>query len=299
MDLAPICLFTYNRLAETIKTVEALKGNELASESDLIIFSDGPKNNDVSCEVEVVRQFLKTIDGFKSVTVRVSHVNKGLASSIILGVSEVVRKYGRVIVLEDDLITSPNFLSFMNAALDFYAGKSVFSISGFSLKIVFPKNFESDVYFTRRASSWGWGTWATIWEKIDWEVLDYREFRQSRAQKREFNLWGSDLSSMLYKQMNGDLDSWAIRWCYNQYRLNLLTVVPRISLVKNSGFGKTASNTIGFDRYPVHFDNGSFKNYRFSAPKINEFERRQFSRFYSVWYRALFFVIDRARRLFL
>ena len=143
----PICLFTYNRLHETKQTVKALKENFLAMESDLFVFSDGPKNDAGRLKVEAVRQFLTSVNGFKSVKVFESEQNKGLANSIISGVSQIIQKYGKVIVLEDDLITSTNFLNFMNQALDYYASKEkIFSISGFGHKVGLPADYPYDVF---------------------------------------------------------------------------------------------------------------------------------------------------------
>ena len=134
--LAPICLFTYSRLEETKRTIEALKKNFLAPKSELFIFSDGPKNHETKDKVKAVRDFIKTIDGFKKITIFESKTNEGLAKSIINGVTKVVNEYGKVIVLEDDLLTTPNFLDFMNQALLFFElNLSIYSINGYSLAL--------------------------------------------------------------------------------------------------------------------------------------------------------------------
>ncbi len=167
MNCSPICLFTYNRLSETKETVEALKDNLLASESDLLVFSDGWKNELAKNDVLSVRKFISSINGFKSVKVIESGVNKGLARSIIEGVTQLINEYGSVIVMEDDLITSPNFLSYMNQSLNFYRNNSkVWSVSGFSFPINYPENYGFDNSFGVRASSWGWATWKDRWERL-------------------------------------------------------------------------------------------------------------------------------------
>ena len=254
MNLAPICLFTYNRLEETKQTIEALRNNYLAKESHLYIFSDGAKSDTAKEKIQKVRSYLKTIEGFGSIQVFESPINKGLASSIIDGVTQVVNQYGKVIVLEDDLITSPNFLLYMNQALDFYNDTNkVFSISGYSIQI---KNNLStaDVYFTNRASSWGWATWSDRWQAIDWEVSDYLVFKNNKELRRNFNKMGSDMSQMLDRQMQGKLDSWAIRWCYHQYKYNLFSVHPIVSKISNIGFNSPdATNTSEkFNRYKLN-----------------------------------------------
>ena len=253
--LAPICLFTYNRLTETKQTVEALQKNFLTKESELFIFSDGAKNEEGVLKVNEVRAFLKGISGFKSVTIFESKQNKGLANSIIAGVTQIIEKYGVVIVLEDDLITSPNFLNFMNEALDFYANKpKVFSISGYSMDLPSLNNYRKDYYLGYRASSWGWATWLNKWENVDWEIKGYDKFKWNIIEKLKFMRGGYDMPYMLWKQMNGKIDSWAIRWCYYQFRKQMFTVFPTLSKVESIGFGKEATHTRNASRFLTNMD---------------------------------------------
>ena len=238
-NLSPIILFVYNRPWHTEQTVEALKKNELASENDLFIFSDGPKiENDEN--VRKVREYIKTIDGFKSVTIVERDKNLGLANSVISGVTEIIIKFGKVIVLEDDLVTSRYFLKFMNEALDFFKDRNdVFSISGHSyppsiMKI--PRFYKHDVYLSYRFGSWGWATWSDRWDKVDWEIKDYEKFKNDDKMKAEFNRGGKDMSDMLISQMEGRIDSWAIRFDYAHFKNNCYNTRPVKSLVKNTGF---------------------------------------------------------------
>lgn len=242
--LAPICLFTYKRIDETIKCVEALQKNFLAPESDLFIFQDGPKNDQNIANVLKVREYISSINGFKSVTVYISDTNHGLADSIISGVTKIINKYEKVIVLEDDLITSENFLNFMNQNLEFYqSNNNVLSISGYSFSDIFPSDYIFDSAFGLRASSWGWATWKNRWELVDWDVKTYSTFKFNFFKRLSFNKGGSDLSHMLDKQMKGRINSWAIRFCYHQYINNLVDVIPLKSKVYNIGFGKDATNS--------------------------------------------------------
>ncbi len=154
--LAPVCLFTYNRLIQTVKTIEALKANYLASDTDLIMFSDGGKDNETKLKVNEVREYLKKVTGFKSITIYKAQFNKGLAHSIIDGVTQEIEKYGKVIVLEDDLVTTPNFLDYMNQALNFYEyNDKLISICAYGLKIEKPIDYQNDFYLYGRSSSWG------------------------------------------------------------------------------------------------------------------------------------------------
>lgn len=239
MKTAPIALFVYNRLSHTKKTVEALRQNELAQESDLYVFSDGPKNEPAAKPVDQVRQYVRDIVGFRSVSITELNANYGLAKSIITGVTEICRLHGRVIVVEDDIVTSRYFLKFMNDALHFYENDlNIFSIAGYNhpnriMRI--PDHYTHDIYFNYRNSCWGWGTWENRWIKADWDVKDYAAFRKSRKKQQEFNRGGDDLTDSLAAQVEGRIDSWAIRWSYSHYRNQAVCVHPVLSYVNNIG----------------------------------------------------------------
>ncbi|KKO18103.1 MAG: glycosyltransferase [Candidatus Brocadia sp.] len=234
MELAPISLFVYNRLWHTQQTIEALKKNYLASESELIIFSDGPKSEADRENVLMVRNYAKTISGFKNVTIIERELNFGLAQSIIKGVTEVVGKYGRIIVLEDDMVTSTFFLKFMNESLEFYRDKEkVISIHGY----IYPVKIElPETFFLRGADCWGWATWKRGWDLFEADgrkLLD--EIKRSGLQKK-FDIKGAyPYSEMLKDQINGKNDSWAIRWYASAFVKDRLTLYPGRSLIRNIG----------------------------------------------------------------
>jgi hypothetical protein len=261
-ELAPIVLFTYKRLDTLQQTVSALVANQLAEKSDLIIYSDGPKKQEDETIILEIRSYLKTITGFKSVRIHESKTNKGLATSIINGVSEVMAEYHKAIVLEDDLITSTNFLAFMNVGLNEYQEqKKVYSISGyaFDLKV---KTTENDAYFLNRHWPWGWASWEDRWQEVDWEVKDYASFKLNSKLKREFALLGSDVNAMLEKQMNGNLDSWSIRWTYHIFKKKGFVLFPKVSKINNNGWDIDATNTVGInDRYLTAFDLSNQTNF--------------------------------------
>ncbi len=274
MNLAPVVLFSYKRLVTLQQTVDALSTNYLADKTDLIIYSDGPKNFEEQLIINEVREYLKTIKGFKSVIIHESKLNIGLASSIIHGVSATMKEFHKAIVLEDDLVTSNNFLVFMNAALDFYQyNTQILSIAGFS-PIIKGLNI-NQIYFTQRASSWGWACWEDRWEKVDWSCDYYEQFIGNKKNILKFNEMGSDLSLMLKRQMTGKINSWAIRFCFHQFQHNLLSVHPAISKVKNIGFSEeNATNTVHkYTRFKSIFDISSNQHFHFESnvqlfPKI-------------------------------
>jgi len=263
--LAPILVFAYKRLDSLILTIEALKKNQLSSASELYIFSDAARKLEDEKQVIQVRNYLKSISGFKTVKIFESTENKGLAKSIISGVTLTFESHNKVIVVEDDLVTTTNFLSYMNNALHEYEQKNkVFSIAGYSFNLT-KKNtdYPEDAYFITRGWPWGWATWKDRWENVDWEVKDYEQFKKDKKAQKAFAKGGSDVNSMLRKQMEGKLDSWAIRWFYHQFKVGGLTLYPLFSKVHNIGFDEYATHTKGSDnRYVPNMDisgNTSFK----------------------------------------
>ena len=264
--LAPIILFTYNRPEHTQQVLDCLAKNHLASRSELYIFCDGPKNERAIAKNNATREIItreQTLGRFGTVHVRISEKNRGLANSIISGVTEIIGKYKRCIVLEDDLITSKYFLNFMNDALDYYEhDQRIWSITGFSFALKALNNYPLDVYLSYRANSHSWGTWQDRWETVDWVVQDFEALSRSWKKRRQFNRGGNDLYRMLRHQMRGERDSWAIRFCYSQSKQNRYTVYPKVSLIKN----------IGFDGSGTHCQNDNaidYSNFREEVQSIH------------------------------
>jgi hypothetical protein len=239
-NLAPIALFTYNRPWHTQQTVEALQKNKLASESELFIYSDDAKNDDARVSVDEVRKYIDNITGFKKITVIKRDKNWGLANSIIDGVTKIVSEYGRIIVLEDDLVTSPYFLKFMNDSLEVYEKRNdIFSVTGFNYPksiLNIPDNYKDDIYLSYRCMSWTWATWKDRWNKVDWDVKNFHSLKNDKKQMESFNKGGQDLFTMLKSQMEGNIDSWAVRFCYAHSVNSAFCVYPVKSLVNNEGF---------------------------------------------------------------
>ena len=236
MNFAHICLFVFKRLDLTVKTVTSLKENLYANESDLFIFSDAPKNNKDYSLVSEVRKYIKSIVDFKSVNIIERKNNLGLAESIISGVTEVINQYGKVIVLEDDLLTSKYFLKYMNDALEKYQNESkVISIHGY----IFPiKAKLPELFFLRGTDCWGWATWDKAWKTFekDSKLLLNKIGEKKLAYKFDLNGTTNNIK-MLKKQIKGDIDSWAVRWHASAFLQNKLTLYPGKSLVNNIGMG--------------------------------------------------------------
>lgn len=237
-ELAPIIIFAYNRTDHLKKTIECLLKNEGAEESICYIFSDGPKDNQAETKINEVREYIRSIqyNSFKKVVCVEAHENKGLAKSIIDGVSSVLNSYGRAIIVEDDVLTSKCFLKFMNEALDYYQNNNkVWSIGGYTVPLNLPSRYPHEVIATQRCSSYCWGTWKDRWDKIDWEITDYNQFRFNPLQRKKFNRFGNDRSLMLDDQKNGRVNSWAIRFDYNMWKNGMMNILPAQSLANNIG----------------------------------------------------------------
>lgn len=254
---APIVLFAYDRPAHTRQTLEALAANDGAVDSDLVVYSDGPKTADREESVREVREYLRSITGFKSVTLVERVENLGLASSVIAGVTEVLARSPAVIVMEDDLVTTRNFLAFVNAGLETYEGRpDIFSITGYNYPLQMPPTYREDAYLSYRSSSWGWGTWRDRWSRADWSVGDYHDFQRDPRAQALFRRGGDDLPRMLEMQMSGQLDSWSIRFDYAHFKHDAFCVHPVVSKVQNIGFDGSGVHCGESDDYHVALDSG-------------------------------------------
>lgn len=276
--LAPILIFTYSRPEHTKNTIEALANNIYAKDSEVWIFSDNAKNEKNIENVKKVREYINTVPAkkyFKNVNIIEAKNNKGLANSIISGVTEIINKYGKVIVLEDDLITTEFFIKYMNECLEFYeTNNKIWSISGYNLPINIPITYNHDIYMSYRGCSWGWATWKNRWETIDWDVSDYNKFKHDFSMRRKFNRGGNDMALMLDAQMNNKIDSWAIRWCYAQYKQDKYTVYPVISLIQNKGLDGSGTHSGKSNEFDVEIIKK--ESYKLENLEINHIINKNF-----------------------
>lgn len=239
MVYAPLALFVYNRPNHTRRTVEALLKNSQIAQSDLFIFSDAGKTSAADESVRAVREYIRTITGFKSVRIVERERNWGLANSIIDGVTSVVNEHGCIIVLEDDLVTSSSFLQYMNDALQHYEHDAkAFSIGAYNFPetmMPIPNDYAWDTYASFRCCSWGWATWSDRWKRVDWNMVDFEAFVRDRDAQESFNRGGPDMTRLLKMQHDRRIDSWAIRFCYAHYANQMHCIYPVKTLVMNIG----------------------------------------------------------------
>lgn len=232
--VAPIALFIYARPEHTVRTLEALCANFLADQSDLIVFADGARSTDDESMVAAARRVAYAATGFKSVRVVEREKNYGLAENIIRGVTQLCNEYGKLIVIEDDLVTSPYFLQYMNEALQLYEHTSeIVSIHGY-IYPVWEKMPES--FFIRGADCWGWATWKRGWDLFNQNGKSLLEQLETRKLCNKFDFDGSyPYTAMLRDQIAGNNDSWAICWYASAFLAGGLTLYPGRSLVHNIG----------------------------------------------------------------
>lgn len=246
-DLAPIALFGYNRPDHLRQTLDHLARADGALDSSLWIFCDGPRPGADLAQIKAVRALAQDpvwAKHFASIQVRTSAANKGLARSIIDGVSAVMDSAGRAIVIEDDLLVAPDFLRFMNDCLDFYRDdQNVGSITAFSPLKKKPAGYPHDVMAIPRNCSHGWATWSDRWREVDWAATDAAKLSQDRALRRRFNVAGNDRFGRLVRQLEGQIDSWSIRFGLWQCLAGMHTIYPVHNRISNIGFDGSGVHT--------------------------------------------------------
>jgi SAM-dependent methyltransferase len=263
MNLAPIILFVYNRPLHTEQTLVALEKNEFAQDSILYIYSDGVKDNvndEENNKIQEVRTLIKKNWKFKKIHIVERDKNWGLAENVIDGITKMFGEYNKIIVLEDDIITSPNFISYMNNSLYRYEDEVVVKqISAFAFDLDIKKS--DSAYFMPLVTTWGWATWKRVWDETNFNPQDYLELKTNDILRERFNIDGTyDYSSMLISQMESEnISSWGIRFWWNVFRNKGLVLHPDYSLVQN----------IGFDNSGVHCGESDFSTTKEWLPNCN------------------------------
>ena len=286
MKLA-ICLFVYNRLDNLKKTVESLSKAELASSSHLIIYSDGYTALSKD-DVLIVRKYLRTIKCFRKIEIIERNTNLGLMKSILAGVTETLSRHDAIIVLEDDLEVSKDFLSFMNDALVFYAPEnSVKSVSGYSIGI----KEEASSYFLHRPHSWGWGTWRDRWNEfieLNPEIQSIIKNKTLDKKSLTTNM-GQDVIRMIRQLRDGRISSWYTLWIIYHHLTNGLSLYPTSSKILNLGYGGQGTHCEGINPFPSYNYRASSKPLSLSVePLVNERTLKKVNYFYSNRYKLIF-----------
>lgn len=290
MNFAPILLFVYNRLQHTQRCIESLLNNSLSKESELFIYSDAAKETTDQKKVEEVRQYIHTIQGFKRITIIERNDNWGLARSIIDGVTTQINQYGRVIVLEDDLVVAPYFLQFMNDALETYKNEPKIGhiqACDFTQDPALP-----DTFLIKWTGSWGWATWDRAWKHFNPNGKELLQELKQRKLTYTFDFNGKyGFTRMLLRQIEGKNNSWAIRWNASLFLKDILSLNVGRSLVQNEGFDGSGTNCGGGGLYASNLYVEALPVIPISPIKENKEARKAFIRYYartnSFWAKAL------------
>lgn len=290
MSYSPILLFVYNRPSHTRQLIESLQANKEAAESPLIIYSDAARDDAARAAVEEVRQFIHSINGFGSVEIIERTENWGLAQNIIDGVSTQIERYGRVIVLEDDLLVAPYFLRFMNDALDLYEDEpriGHIQACDFTQDATLP-----DTFLIKWTGSWGWGTWKRAWKHFNPDGKALLQQLEERNLTRTFDFNGTyRFTRMLRRQTEGKNNSWAIRWNASLFLADILSLNVGRSLVQNNGFDGTGTNCGGGGLYNSTLWLKPLPIEKSNPIEENQEARRCFARYYhrtnNFWAKAI------------
>ncbi len=245
--MSPICLFVYKRYDTTKLMLESLLACPECADSELYVFMDEARNDSEADDVEKVRALFDNLQGFKTIHPYPARMNKGMARSVIDGVTTVLQQHESIIVLEDDLVVAPDFLTFMNAALEAYRDRSdIWSISGYTPNLKDIEQYDKNgVFLVPRAQCWGWATWSDRWETVDWEVSDFNYLARNKKRRKAFDMGGNDLFRTLEMEHRERIESWAVRWAYAASKQKMWTVNPMQSKVQNIGL-KSSTSHVGW-----------------------------------------------------
>ena len=290
MSYAPILLFVYNRPEHTRRCIESLLKNSLSSESELFIYADDAKDSTQQETVNEVRSYIRTIQGFKQITLVERSENWGLARNIIDGVTTQVNRYGKVIVLEDDLVVAPYFLQFMNDALEVYKDEPKvghIQACDFTQDTSLP-----DTFLIKWTGSWGWATWDRAWKHFNPNGKELLQELEERKLTRIFDFNGKyGFTRMLRRQIEGKNNSWAIRWNASLFLKDILSLNVGRSLVQNEGFDGSGTNCGGGGLYASHLYLQPLLVTKISPIEENKEARQAFMRYYartnSFWAKAI------------
>lgn len=281
--LAPVCLFVWKRYDHLVRTLSALKSNYLARETELYVCSNAAISEEEKDSVEKIRSYVSAFEGMKKTTLICNEINKGISENLIKNVTKILKIYGKIIVLEDDMITSPNFLDFMNQALNFYQGfDNIQQIAGYCIPFDIKSTY--DTYFIPRSCSWSWATWKDKWDRINWTPdksqllsVDWKRFCSA----------GEDMKVMLKALANGTLNTWDITSDYSIYMNHMLTVFPTKSFIFNIGMDGTGEHCPKTDRYNSELVQPDKREFVFDKEvAVNPKILRLYSKFYKLSWKS-------------
>lgn len=262
MSRAPVAIFTYNRLEHLKRVIAALQDNTLASETDVFLISDGASKQEDEKIIEELRSFCRTISGFKSVNFVFRNANLGAFKSITLAEQEILRMHGKIICLEDDIVTAKNFLEFMNQALDFYkANEKVISISGYAHPLNHDHN--NDYWVSPHHCPWGYATWSEKWKKLDYDRNIYPLIKRDKALRRKIVFNGDFFIPTLRADFKKKIIAADARICAQMVAMGVYSIMPTKSKVLNIGNDGSGMNSLDTDQFFSEMDTGDKLKFEF------------------------------------
>lgn len=286
MNYAPVIMFVYNREDHFTKTYEALAKCPEAKNTILYVFSDGAKNSQSEDAVEKVRKAVRSKiqkSDFKKIILNEAPFNRGLATSIIVGVSEVLNEYGKAIIIEDDCMASPYLLNFFNKSLTFYEkNNKVGVIAGYTPNIPLPNEYKSDIFATYRSCSCCWATWKNRWVGVDWELSNFNEFVRNKENIKKLNATGNDRFIRLYRQTKGNGSSWSVRFGAHLVSKDMVTIYPKYSYISNIGCDESGVHSKAEDAEKMRVDlSKAIPELRLENVTVNKEIQKTFKKHYS------------------
>jgi len=277
MKLAPIGIITYSRINHLKKTINSLKSNELAKESELYIFSDAAKKGDEKI-VKEIRKYIHSINGFKKVHIIERYINDRFKNAL-LGMESLFEKYDRYIFMEDDNIVSPSFLKFMNEALEYYKDdNNVFAVGGHTPNLKANKESASDVYFSKRFHPWGYALWRD--KDIGHQYLpSVDKIAKDKELILNLDKWGNDLIDMVKLDAKGIIDTGDLKYCYYMNKNDKYMVLPTATLVRNIGLDGSGQHCGNKDPY-VNDILSEKKVFKFEKVYHNAITQKEYKNFY-------------------
>jgi len=278
-DYAPIGLSTYTRIEHLRQTVGALKNNALAKQTDLYVFSDAPRPGDEQ-KVQAVRDFAHQIKGFRNLVVLERETNSRVNNNRG-GIRQLLEEYGRCIFLEEDVVTAPGFLSYMNAALSYYEGnEKVLSVGAHSPPLKVTHSYQGDVYFVKRFHPWGCGFWRYNFDRIT-ALPPVNEVRAEPNLKRNLDRMGTDLYPMVLLEAGREIDALDIRSCYLMNKEDLYMVIPARTLARNIGLDGSGAHGVNLDPYATGALSGKTAFSFLPEIRLDEAIMKEYQRFYA------------------
>lgn len=269
-EYAPVVVYTYNRLDHLKKTVSALQANHLAADTNLYVVSDGPKDENAKEMVRVLRDYIDSVEGFKEVHRIYRNENVGLFQSILLAEQLILSDFGRLITMEDDIVTSENFLDFMNAGLDFYEhSDSAFTIGGYCHPIKISDSYKFDSWNSPWHMPWGYGIWKHKYINIDLNMNPLQKIMQIKSKFSFLKRYGDFFLDTLDRDNRGLMTAPDARICAQMLLAGLCTVMPSKSKVRNIGCDGSGANSAKTNIYDVNLDNGRQRVFDFVTDGVD------------------------------